>query len=346
MIRGRNGAIRVRVVQPSVAEVAAFIDGGGRHRARMANLWSSRGPVQMFGHEFAGDVLAVGAAVSGLQAGDRVACVEPATEFGQVGYEIGGAFAEYVQIPAECVVRVPSSVSYSDGATIQPVTYADSSVDAARIGLDETVMVFGQGSIGLAIGQLARSRGAGTVIAVARRQETLEAAKAPGADIAVSSDDVGLADVLRELEQEQRIDVAFDAASGPVEVGLSGLATLGWAFQVARPEGRVVVASAVAEPVLLDLQIMQRKGLSMIFPRQRPSADPRQGGRAVRDLGDHHAAGRIPRLQRPRHGHGSLRCHRAQECTRRIAGGAGRGVAVHGPAVHGLALHGLTMNRS
>jgi threonine dehydrogenase-like Zn-dependent dehydrogenase len=132
-------------------------------------------------------------------------------------------------------------------------------------------VVFGQGSIGLAIGQLARARGAGAVIAVARRQETLDAAKACGADLAVSSDDAGFADVLRELEREQRVDVAFDAASGPAEVGLSGLATLGWAFQVARPEGRVVVASALAVPVSLDLQIMQRKALSMIFPRQRPS---------------------------------------------------------------------------
>jgi threonine dehydrogenase-like Zn-dependent dehydrogenase len=284
--------ISVHIVQPSVAEAMAHSTGRWRHSERVAKLLAEHGPQRLFGHEFCGSVTAVGAGVSGIAFGDRATCIEPASPFGQVGLELPGAFGEQLSVPAECVVRVPAGVPDFVAAAVQPMCYAQSTVTAAGDLAGAKVMVFGQGSIGLPLAQLARVAGAAAVTVVVRRAATVDAALAAGADEVLDSTAPNFEARLAELADECRIDVAFDAASGPREVGLAGTTALEWSMAVVRPGGRIAVAAALGRTEL-DLQLMQRKGLSLAFPRQHVAAE--DGNRVLELLAD----GRVKLTARP-----------------------------------------------
>ncbi|KIH92916.1 hypothetical protein SPBR_02917 [Sporothrix brasiliensis 5110] len=85
------------------------------------------------GHEFAGDVVQVGAGVEGFAVGDRVlapvpglfgAIIDDSNKDSQTSRSKAGAFCEYVPVAVDMVVRLPESMSYEDAAGLSVVTYA------------------------------------------------------------------------------------------------------------------------------------------------------------------------------------------------------------------------------
>ncbi|MDO8672291.1 MAG: alcohol dehydrogenase catalytic domain-containing protein, partial [Dehalococcoidia bacterium] len=168
--------IKVKVVQPSVTEVVAF-EGSGGGGATSTFFKGGVLPLQLFGHEFSGEVVDVGEGVTSLQMGSRVAVWNarlacgacPACRSGEedrcqnvrtIGDEtLPGCFAEYAAIPASCLVEIPDTISYGEGACIQALTACLKTVALAEIALGDTVVVQGQGAMGLGIMQIARLAG-------------------------------------------------------------------------------------------------------------------------------------------------------------------------------------------
>ncbi|MGB3964310.1 MAG: alcohol dehydrogenase catalytic domain-containing protein, partial [Tepidanaerobacteraceae bacterium] len=128
------------------------------------------------GHEFAGEVVAVGSKVSKVKIGDRVT-VEPvivcgkcrACRTGNYGYcenisftyRVGdGAMADYITVEEPYVYKLPEHLSYSAGALIEPLAVAVHAVRRADIKLGEKVLVIGAGAIGILVAALCRRRGA------------------------------------------------------------------------------------------------------------------------------------------------------------------------------------------
>jgi (R,R)-butanediol dehydrogenase/meso-butanediol dehydrogenase/diacetyl reductase len=144
----------------------------------------------VMGHEFAGEVVAVGkAAASTWKSGDRVAgfpficCGEhsPCLNFAQTrglcmkGIAVGlgqspGAYAEYVRIGAGSGFHLPDSVSFREGAMVEPLAVGLHAVDMAKMARGATVLVIGAGPVGLAVMLWAKFLGARHVI-VSERAE-------------------------------------------------------------------------------------------------------------------------------------------------------------------------------
>ena len=147
----------------------------------------------VMGHEFSGEVVAMGTAASGWKTGDRVAgfpyicCGETSPcrnfVFGSAmcgkGIAVGlgqshGAYAEYVRVGASAAHRLPEIVSFREGAMVEPLAVGLHAVDMARMPRGATVLVVGAGPVGLATMLWANFLGARHVI-VSERAEVRRA---------------------------------------------------------------------------------------------------------------------------------------------------------------------------
>jgi 2-desacetyl-2-hydroxyethyl bacteriochlorophyllide A dehydrogenase len=151
------------------------------------------------GHEVSGEIVALGTDVQGVTIGDRVSvlpfvtcgeCVGCRTGdamaclqfhmFGSSG--TGGGYAEYlVTNPAWCV-QLPKSLSFEDGALVEPLAVSLRAVRASGIVFGDRVLVLGAGAIGLSAAYWARMSGSQRVVmsATSRRREDM--ARAVGVD--------------------------------------------------------------------------------------------------------------------------------------------------------------------
>ena len=132
-------------------------------------------PGEVFGHEFAGEVVALGKGTEGLALGDLVSVI-PLKSCGTCAHCIagevqwcegfglqGGGYAEYaVTRPNQCV-HLPKSASLADGAIIEPLAVALHGVRLSGMMPGDNVLVLGAGPIGLAVAFWARRMGAAKV---------------------------------------------------------------------------------------------------------------------------------------------------------------------------------------
>jgi threonine dehydrogenase-like Zn-dependent dehydrogenase len=275
--------VKVTVTQPSVTEVIRARGEETLESDYIRKAIAERAPVQLLGHEFAGEVVEVGEGVTGYQTGDRVAsgrsrlpcyrcelCLSGLSDYCRKGPSVGrqllGCFAEYVSLPAEVFVRLPPEVTDSEGACIQALTGCVDAVHTAELKMGETVAVFGQGAMGLAVMQVARASGAGQVIAIDVRDDVLDLSKQLGADDTVNARESDPVQRVLELTRGRGADVVFESAGGSTRQGLAGATTLRQAIRVTRDAGTLVQVAMFDGPVELDLNQFRAKALRFLFP--------------------------------------------------------------------------------
>lgn len=163
-----------------------------------------KGPL-VLGHEFSGEVVEVGkipAARKLFQPGDRVTVnpvqycntceichrglVNLCENKGVLGVSQDGGFAEYLVSHYQHLYTLPEPVSFEAGAFIEPLADAMYAVKNLSVELGNTVVVYGPGSIGLALVSLVKNSGAGKVILVGTRDYRLEMGITMGADVVVN----------------------------------------------------------------------------------------------------------------------------------------------------------------
>ena len=207
-------------------------------------------PGSVLGHEFACEVVAVGAGVSGLRNGDRVTALPIAgcgsCEWCRAGTPnwcasvqwTGGGYAEYVAAQAQFCLKLPAGLSVTDGALVEPMSVGRHAVALANIRPVSNVLVMGAGPIGLAAAYWSKHFGAHrvAVTAASRRREQL--AGLMGADAFIVND----AD---SMSAAQRVfgglpDVVIEC------VGLPGM--IARSVEFVRPRGAVIVAGACPTP--------------------------------------------------------------------------------------------------
>ncbi|HEX2986614.1 MAG TPA: zinc-binding dehydrogenase [Chloroflexota bacterium] len=273
--------VKTRVVQPSVTEAqrALGIPTGGSDYIR--KIIAERAPVQLFGHEFCAEVVEVGEGVMGLQPGDRVAarsevpcgqCELCRTGYGDrcrkgpiIGRQIPGCLAEFAAMPSEALVKLPDSVSDSEGAWIQPLSSAVAAVASARLEMGDSVLVLGQGAMGICALQVARVAGAGLVIGADVRAQALEMARSLGADVTVNAgEDLADAEML-EATGGLGADVVIEAAGGNPGQGLAGDRALRRAFQLVKDGGRIVQIAYLGAPIEVAVDsLIRARGLKYL----------------------------------------------------------------------------------
>ncbi|WP_417690500.1 L-threonine 3-dehydrogenase [Pseudidiomarina sp.] len=194
--------------------------------------WSQQTiPVPMVvGHEYVGEVAAMGDGVRGFELGDRVSGEGHITcghcrncRAGRrhlcrntvgVGVNRPGAFAEYLVIPAENAFKLPDDISDDLAAIFDPFGNAVHTALAFDL-VGEDVLITGAGPIGIMAAAVARHVGARHVVITDVNPYRLELALKMGATRAVDVSKEKLKDVMNELGMKEGFDVGLEMSGVP-----------------------------------------------------------------------------------------------------------------------------------
>jgi L-iditol 2-dehydrogenase len=217
---------------------------------------------RIFGHETSGVVASVGEGVRKFQTGDRVMVFHhiPCGEcfycehrtFAQcetykkvgctAGFEAaGGGFAEYVRVMDWIVekgaIRIPDGVSFEQACFVEPVNTCMKGIETLALQPGETVLVIGQGPIGIILGRLAKRAGA-TVVTTDLYPQRLTISKTFGLGNVIDASRNDPVKAVRELTDGRGADAAILAVGG------NGL--IRSAMDAVRPGGRVLLFAQTA----------------------------------------------------------------------------------------------------
>ncbi len=186
------------------------------------------------GHEFAGEVVDVGPEVKLVRVGDRVA-VDPSLycnecyycrlgknnlceRWAAIGVTQPGGAAEFAKAPEANCVKLPDHVDLRDAALIEPLSCAVRGYDVLKSQLASSVLIYGSGTMGLMMLELAKRVGAASVEVVDRNARRLEAAEQLGVTGAAASPE--------EFDRPRGWDLVVDA-TGNVDAIQDGLRRVG-----------------------------------------------------------------------------------------------------------------------
>jgi L-iditol 2-dehydrogenase len=212
---------------------------------------------RIFGHETAGVIAAVGAGVNDFHAGDRVvvfhhvpcgdcyychhktfAQCETYKKVGcTAGFEpSGGGFAEYVRvmdwITRRGTVRIPENVSFEQACFVEPINTCMKGIERLGLQSGETVVVLGQGPIGIMLSALAKRAGS-TVVTSDLYPQRLTISTTYGLGNSIDASRTDVVKAVREMTAGRGADAAILAVGG------NGL--IRTAMDAVRPGGRVLL---------------------------------------------------------------------------------------------------------
>ncbi|MFI6280530.1 zinc-dependent alcohol dehydrogenase family protein [Streptomyces sp. NPDC050988] len=193
------------------------------------------------GHEFAGEVVGVGTQVTELSLGDRVA-VDPSLycyecrfcrtghnnlceRWAAIGVTTAGGAAQYAVAPVANCVKLPDHIRTQDAALVEPLSCAVRGYDVLNSRLGAHVLIYGSGTMGLMMLELAKRTGAASVDVVDINPQRLETA----ARLGVSATATGAG----ELDRPQGWDLVVDATgnAAAIQDGLERVAKAGTFLQ-------------------------------------------------------------------------------------------------------------------
>ena len=247
--------IRVAACGICGSDVHGYDGGSGR-----------RIPPLVMGHEAAGTIEALGAAIKNFAAGDRVTfdstvyCGECSNcRRGDINlcdrrqvlgvscgdYRRAGAFAEFVSVPARILHRLPENLPFAEAAMLEAVAVAIHAVNLAEISGNTTALVVGAGTIGILTMQALHAAGCARVFVSDVDSDRLEMARQLGATEILLSDD-SLHKKILQLTGGEGVDVALEAVGRNETVAL--------AIDCVRKGGGVVLIGNITPNVDLPLQ--------------------------------------------------------------------------------------------
>lgn len=210
------------------------------------------GAIRILGHELAGEIVAVGAQVTYLKPGMRVAvapnvgcgicweCVQGnnnlCPDYDAFGITLDGGFAEYMRITAPAVqqgnaVEIPDNLSFVEAALSEPLSCCYNAQQTCHLTPGETIVIMGAGPMGLMHLLLARYSGAGQVIVSEVQEARARQAVVFGADLVVNPNERNLKEAILEATGGRGADVVI------VAVGSAALQEQ--AVELAARRGRV-----------------------------------------------------------------------------------------------------------
>ena len=228
------------------------------------------------GHEFSGIIDALGSDVSDFQIGERVVAFTSARICGKcafcrsglymlcsekkgLGSFINGSFAEYMVIPARCVLRIPENISFEEAALGEPLACTvRMAIEQCNIKAGHYVYVAGPGPIGQIMAQLAKISGAHvTVAGTTQDKDRLALAKQLGADetIDVLTEDVEKR--AQEITYGHGYDIVFECSGNP--------AAADTCVSVLRKTGTFAQMGLYGKPVMKNMDTILFKESPIVF---------------------------------------------------------------------------------
>lgn len=223
------------------------------------------------GHEVSGVIAAVGADVRGFAPGDMVVFMPQVTcgecypcrhgmyhicdNLKVMGFQTGGAAQQFFPVKAEMVLKLPAAINLDQAAMIEPVSVAVHALSRAGDVSGKKIVVFGAGTIGNLVAQVAQASGAEVLITDVSEYK-LEKAR-----------ECGIAHTLNTAQHE--LGPAILAAFGPDKADLMlecvGVQpTITQAVANARKGSTIVVVGVFGKKPEVDLGLVQDRELSLI----------------------------------------------------------------------------------
>jgi len=233
-------------------------------------------PPLIMGHEAAGVIERVGDQVEGYRISDRVTfdstvfcgdcdyCAKGDINLCEDRMVLGvscdeyrrdGAFAEFVNIPARILHRVPDALPLEHAAMVEPVSVAVHAVSRSALGEDNSVLVVGAGMIGLLVVQVLRHHGCSPIVAVDLSDDRLKLASSFGATHTCNPSEVDAASLIGELTNGEGLDSSFEVVGSTPTVQL--------AIEAVRKGGDVTLIGNLAPIVDFPLQSVVTRELTL-----------------------------------------------------------------------------------
>lgn len=240
------------------------------------HVWHGKHPYTSYpvvqGHEYSGRIVAIGPGVHGLNIGMK-ATAAPQQVCGQCnpckrgdyhicdklkvrGFQAPGCAQDLFVVPVERLVTFPDSLTFEQGALIEPTAVAAHSTAKASSLAGKNVVVTGAGPIGNLVAQAARCRGAKKVLITDLSPFRLQKAREVGVDVICNLREQKLADVAKAAFGDEGYSVAFEA------VGVEG--ALDDAIQNIQKGGEVVVLGVFGDRPRVDMSIVGDREIRLI----------------------------------------------------------------------------------
>lgn len=261
-----HGDVKLRILYNGIcgSDLHEYYDGPITTRVEPHPLTGVKNPV-IFGHEMCGEVVELGAGVEDLARGDRIA-VEPVETCGHClfcksgqynhcgllafhGYNRnGGGLAQYTVVRRSMAHKLPRALTPEQGALIEPMAIAFSTVNRCRVEAGQTAVVHGAGPIGIGVFLTLRRRGVRVIVSdpSPARRAVLAGL---GAEVVLDPREVDVVSAIRDLTGGRGAHASIDAAGVP--------AAFRAALQGTAVDGNVVVVAIHTRPLEIDpMQIL------------------------------------------------------------------------------------------
>lgn len=229
---------------------------------------------RIIGHEFSGIVSALGTSVSNLAVGDHVVA-DPVISCGRcypcrvgrsnvcanlqvIGVHRDGGFRSTAVIPQENAVKIHPSLGFEIAALAEPLAVAANVLWRTGCDARDTVLIYGAGTVGLTVLQVAKMRGARCIVADIDL-DRLARARSFGADVLIDSKQQSVAEIVAGEMEGLGPSVVIDGAGIP--------ALLEEACRVAAPAGRIGLLGFSGSPCNISQQDIVRKELTLVGSR-------------------------------------------------------------------------------
>lgn len=259
------GEVLVRVERAGICGSDLHIFHGSNPFARYPRV---------IGHEFAGRVEALGEGVSDLAPGDRIV-VDPVVSCGRCyacrvgrpnvcanlevfGVHRDGGFRDLVRVPRANALRVPDGMPAAVAALAEPFSIAANVLSRTGIGPEDSVLIYGAGTVGLTVLQVARLHGARCLVADLD-EGRLERARSFGADAVINSRATPVPEAVAGEHDGLGPSLVIDGAGVP--------ALLEEACRVASPAGRIGLLGFSPAPCNVSQQEIVKKELTLVGSR-------------------------------------------------------------------------------
>lgn len=223
------------------------------------------------GHEVSGEVAALGENVTGLSLGQKVT-IQPQVVCGKcwpcrhgkynlceelkvMGFQTTGVASHYFAVDASKVTPLPDSMSFDEGAMIEPLAVAVHAVRQAGDVTDKDICVLGAGPIGILVAQAAKGMGARKVMVTDVSDVRLDKAKECGADACVNTREKDFGEEFLKCFGPDKADVIYDCAGNNI--------TMGQAIQYARKGSTIILVAVFATRGDIDLAVLNDHELDL-----------------------------------------------------------------------------------
>ena len=249
-------------------------------------MWPPEWPF-IIGHEWSGIVEKIGLGVTGFKVGDRVAgssavgcsqcrncmigrynlCLNYGNKDSghrQYGMTAQGAYAEYINVNARSLVKIPKEINFEEAALLDTAGIALHIAKRGEISAGDTVVVIGPGAVGSIVYQCARALGAGSVIVIGR-DHRLQKAKELGYEV-INYQKYNPVDAIKIGTEGIGPDVVLECAGTVVAIRQ--------AIEMIKKGGRVVIGGIPSEEANLPLNRFVLDEIDVVGSRAAPNALP------------------------------------------------------------------------